>query len=59
MQVMTMLTMTVTPPLTPTMAMTQTHMVQSVLVSLEWPRAIDTVEWVWPITHALEVRTTQ
>ena len=59
MQVMTTLTTTVTPPLTTTMVTTPTHMVQSVLVSSEWPRAIDTVEWVCPIMHTLEVRTTQ
>ena len=56
MLVMTTLTMTVTPLRTLTMATTLTHTALCVPVSLEWPRATDTVGWVWPTTRTLEVK---
>ncbi len=59
MQVLTMLAMTVTPPLALTMVTTLTHMAPCVLVSLEWPRAIATVVWVWPTIQILEASGVQ
>ena len=52
-----LVTTTLTMMVTQLLIMTQImHTALSVLVLSAWPRAITTVEWVWPTKQALEVQ---